>query len=70
MFLMPRDLVKKALAELTVGLESKDGVGQVAHRLGTSFLGTLRHLTNLGFLDEYMQQSIFEVTLKDSVVES
>lgn len=67
MLLMPRDLVTKALSDLTVALESKEGIFQVAHRLGTSFLGTLKHLTNLGFLDEYMQQRISEEAVEASI---
>ena len=67
MLLMPRELVREALADLTTDLKSKEGVVQVAHRLGTSFLGTLRHLTNLGFLDEYMQQRISEEAVEASI---
>jgi Zn-dependent peptidase ImmA (M78 family) len=58
MLLMPRDLVKEALASLTTTLETREGIAQVAQRLGASFEATLRHLTNLGFLDDYTQQRI------------
>ena len=58
MFLMPRVLVKEALASLTTRLDTRDGVAQISQRLRTSFEATLRHLTNLGFLDEYTQQRI------------
>jgi Zn-dependent peptidase ImmA (M78 family) len=58
MLLMPRDLVKEALARLTTRLDTRDGVAQISQSLRTSFEATLRHLTNLGFLDEYTQQRI------------
>jgi Zn-dependent peptidase ImmA (M78 family) len=58
MLLMPRGLVKEALAGLTTRLDTRDGVAQVAKRLGASFEATLMHLTNLGFLDENTQQRI------------
>lgn len=58
MLLMPRDCVKKALASLTVPLESKEGVAQIAMRLGAGFGATLWHLSNLGFLDDDTRQRI------------
>ncbi|MEA3410184.1 MAG: ImmA/IrrE family metallo-endopeptidase [Pseudomonadota bacterium] len=67
MLLMPRTLVKKALAGLTTDLETKEGVAQVANRLGASFSATLRHLNNLGFLDDYTRQRIRYETVEASL---
>jgi Zn-dependent peptidase ImmA (M78 family) len=58
MLLMPRDLVAKVIRQLTVKLETKEGVALVAKQLGASFDATLWHLTNLGFLDEDVRQQI------------
>lgn len=63
MLLMPPALVQAAVAGSTAPLDTKEGVAQVAKRLNTSFTATLWHLTNLGVLDEAVQQRIrFEVT--------
>jgi Zn-dependent peptidase ImmA (M78 family) len=58
MLLMPRDLVVNVIKELTVKLETKEGVALVAKHLGASFDATLWHLTNLGFLDDDLRQRI------------
>lgn len=58
MLLMPRALVAKVTKELTVKLETKEGVARVAKHLGASFDATLWHLTNLGFLDDFVRQRI------------
>lgn len=58
MFLMPRDMVFKATKEMTVNLESTEGVAWVAKHLGASFDATLWHLTNLGFLDDEVRKQI------------
>jgi Zn-dependent peptidase ImmA (M78 family) len=62
MLLMPRDLVAKVINELKVKLETKEGIAQVAKHLGASFDATLWHLTNLGFLDDYVRQRISSET--------
>ena len=58
MFLMPIDLVRDAVAALSEPLESQSGVMAVASRLDTGFTSTLRHLKNLGFIDEHDEQRI------------
>ena len=58
MLLMPRDLVQRTVSTVTVRLDTVEGIGQVANRLRAGFLATLRHLTNLGFIDETEQERI------------
>ena len=58
MFLMPRDLVSKAIKKMTVNWESTEGVAWVARHLGASFDATLWHLNNLGFLDDEVRKKI------------
>ena len=60
MVLMPNPLVRRAVATLTVAVETKDAVGQVADRLRTGFESTLWHLKNLGYLDDFARQRIEE----------
>ena len=58
MLLMPTHLVHQAVAMLTEPLESPSGVAEVANHLQTGFNSTLRHLKNLGFIDEHVEQRI------------
>lgn len=58
MLLMPSDLVQRTVAMVTAQLDTTEGVGQVAKRLQAGFLAALRHLTNLGFIDETEQERI------------
>jgi Zn-dependent peptidase ImmA (M78 family) len=52
MFLMPPDLVRKAVAQSTEPVDSWSGVLAIAHRLKTSPSATFEHLTNMGLIDE------------------
>ena len=52
MFLMPRDVVRRAIASLQTEVDSVDGIHEIAKILRTSFTSTLEHLTNQGFLSE------------------
>ena len=58
MFLMPNQLVQRAISALTVSLETRDAVLSVANRLRTSFESTLWHLKNLGYIDDVTRQRI------------
>ena len=58
MLLMPSDLVQRTVSMVTAQLDTMEGVGQVAKRLQAGFLAALRHLTNLGFIDEAEQERI------------
>lgn len=58
MLLMPSDLVQRTLSMVTAQLDTMEGIGQVAKRLQAGFLAALRHLTNLGFIDEAEQERI------------
>ena len=58
MLLMPTSLVKRTLARLTVAVATKEGVDEVAERLGTGRLAVLNHLVNLGFMDETDQRRL------------
>ena len=58
MLLMPSDLVQRTVSMVTTQLDTMEGVGQVAKRLQAGFLAALRHLTNLGFIDEAEQERI------------
>ena len=69
MLLMPPDLVSVA-AEKTTKLESVEGVAQVASMLHTSFLATLSHLRNLGYIDEETETSLHEEVLVSPAVSS
>ena len=58
MLLMPRDLVQRTISMVTVRIDTMDGIWQMAPRLQAGFLAVLRHLTNLGFIDETEQERI------------
>ena len=58
MLLMPTEVVRSAVAELTEPLTSRQAVARVADQLNTSFDATLWHLRNLGFIDDYARQRI------------
>ena len=58
MLLMPTEVVRSAIAELSDPLSSRQAVAKVASRLNTGFHATLWHLENLGFIDEYTRQRI------------
>ncbi len=60
MFLMPPELIRRAIAGLGVSLESEQGIHEVCKRLGTSFKATLDHLKNLGHLDPMTAEQISE----------
>jgi len=52
MLLMPTDLVRRIVDQLTIPTASAAGVREVARRLRTSFKATLEHMKNLDFLSE------------------
>ena len=58
MFLMPNELVRRAISALAGSLETKDAVLSVANRLRTGFESTLWHLKNLGYIDDVTRQRI------------
>ena len=58
MFLMPNELVRRAVSALVGSLETTDAVHSVANRLRTSFESTLWHLRNLGYIDDVTRQQI------------
>lgn len=58
MFLMPNELVRRAVSALAGSLETKDEIHSVANRLQTSFESTLWHLKNLGYIDDVTRQRI------------
>jgi Zn-dependent peptidase ImmA (M78 family) len=58
MFLMPNELVRRAISALAGSLETKDAVQSVANRLRTGFEATLWHLKNLGYIDDVTRQRI------------
>ena len=58
MLLMPTAVVQEALARSAEPISTPEGIRGVANRLHTSFGATLRHLTNLGFIDEHERQRI------------
>ena len=58
MFLMPNQLVRRAVSALSGSLETKDAVLDVANRLQTSFESTLWHLKNLGYIDDVTRERI------------
>ena len=58
MFLMPNELVQRAISPLAGSLKTKDAVLSVANRLQTSFESTLWHLKNLGYIDDVTRQRI------------
>lgn len=58
MFLMPNELVRRAVSALAGSLATKDAIHSVANRLQTSFESTLWHLKNLGYIDDVTRQQI------------
>ena len=58
MFLMPNQLVQRAVSALARHLETREAVLSVANRLRTSFESTLWHLKNLGYIDDVTRQRI------------
>ncbi len=61
---MPNELVRRAVSALAGSLETKDAVDSVANRLQTSFESTLRHLKNLGYIDDVIRQRIENEALR------
>ena len=68
MFLMPNELVRRAVSALAGSLETKDAVLSVANRLRTSFDSTLWHLKNLGYIDDVTRQRIENEALRQQQV--
>ena len=58
MLLMPHDLVRRTVSTITTRLDTMEGIGQVASHLQTGFLTALRHLVNLGFIDNAEQERL------------
>lgn len=53
MLLMPPDLVNRLIAEMSFpDVASVDAIKELSRRMGTGFLATLEHLTNIGKLTE------------------
>ncbi len=52
MFLMPRELMQRAVAALTEPLDTVESITTLAERLRVSGLTMLYHLKNLGYYDE------------------
>ena len=70
MFLMPNELVRRAVSALPGSLEEKDAVHSVANRLQTSFESTLWHLKNLGYIDDVTRQRIWNESLQEQQEET
>jgi Zn-dependent peptidase ImmA (M78 family) len=60
MFLMPRPLVREAIAHATEAPETLGGVRQLAHFMQTSISTTIEHLFNLNQLDGYSRDRLRE----------
>ena len=60
MLLMPPHLVQAAMSNLKCPLRTREGVASVASQLGTGFQSTLRHLGNLGFIDDHDREYLLE----------
>ena len=58
MLLMPTKVVRSVVADMNEPIATEQGVLSVASRLHTGFLSTLRHLRNLGFVDDSSMQRI------------
>ena len=58
MLLMPTRVVRSVVADMNEPIATEQGVSSVASRLHTGFLATLRHLRNLGFVDDSSMQRI------------
>lgn len=70
MFLMPNELVRRAISALAGSLETKDAVLSVANRLRTGFESTLWHLKNLGYIDDVTRQRIENEALQQPLEET
>ena len=70
MFLMPNELVRRAVSALAGSLETKDAVHNVANRLQTGFESTLWHLKNLGYIDDVTRQRIENEALQQQPEET
>ncbi len=64
MFLMPNQLVRRAVSALAEPFYTKEAIQSVANRLRTSFEATLWHLKNLGYIDDVTRQRIENETLQ------
>jgi len=60
MLLMPMPLIMKHARSLTVPLASVEGVGRLAVALKVSYTSLLRHLGNMGILDEAIVDALLE----------
>lgn len=60
MLLMPTRIVEEAVVNVDDSIETLDGVAAVASHLGTGFRATLSHLRNLGYIDDYVRESLLE----------
>lgn len=58
MLLMPASMVKRVVAGLADSVTTTESIDRVARRMGTGRLAVLRHLTNLGFIDEADRQQL------------
>lgn len=58
MLLMPTAVVQETVAQSDESISTPEGIRGVANQLHTSFGATLRHLANLGFIDEHERQRI------------
>ena len=58
MLLMPTETVRTVVAGMNEPIASRQGVESVADRMETGFTATLRHLRNLGFVDDSSVQRI------------
>jgi len=66
MLLMPRELVRRAMASSSSDPGSRELVLDVANRLGTSFSATLHHMHNLGLLSEEERDALIEEAMDQS----
>ena len=58
MFLMPPLLVKRAVSQMEMPVNTAAAVGSIASVLRTGFEATLRHLQNLAFVDDFQAERI------------
>ena len=58
MLLMPTETVRAVIAGMNEPITTRQGVSDVARRLETGFFATLRHLRNLGFVDDISKHHI------------
>ena len=66
MFLMPPELIKVAVEELGLDIETVSGLRQLSSELGVSFSAAVEHLYNLGFLDEEARDDLKQKALQAS----